>query len=116
MNDANLILGILNISCGAIFILLSIPLIMKKIPLNRYYGFRFSKALESSETWYAINQYGGRQMIRWSLFLIAIGALYFSFPMDTANSELRNTLTAAGPIVICPGVAVVKTLLFSRQI
>ena len=116
MNDANLMLGILNISFGVLFILISIPLVMKKIDPNRYYGFRFSKALESSENWYTVNCYGGRQMIRWSLFLIVIGALYFSFPMDTANSELRNILTAAGPIVICPGVAIVKTLLFSKQL
>lgn len=116
MQETNTILGLLNITCGVLLILASIPLAMKKIPMNRFFGFRLPKALVSPESWYAVNHYGGRQMIRWSLFLIVIGFLYFTFPMDSANSDLRNILTAAGPIIVCPGVAIVKTMLFSKQL
>lgn len=116
MKDPNFVLGILNISFGVLFVLLSIPLAAKKIPMNRYYGFRLSKARESEQNWYEINRYGGRQMIQWSLLLILIGALYFTFPIDTSRSESASTLLAVAPILICPAVATVKTLLFSRQL
>jgi hypothetical protein len=116
MKDPSLIIGVLNISCGILFVLLSIPLAAKKIPMNNFYGFRISKAFESEENWYEINRYGGRQLLRWSILLAFIGVLYFIFPIDDTRSELANTLLAVLPILICPGVAIVKTLLFSKQL
>jgi hypothetical protein len=115
MKDPNTILGILNIAVGILFILISIPLVIKKIPMNSLYGFRISKAFESEENWYEVNRYGGRQLIQWSLLLIVIGALYFTFPMDSSRSELTNALMAVAPIIICPVVAIVKTVLYAKQ-
>lgn len=116
MKDPNTMLGILNISCGVLFILVGIPLVLKKIPMNSLYGFRISKAFDSEKNWYEINRYGGRQLIRWSLLLVAIGVLYFAYPMDDARSGSSHTLLAVLPVLICPGVAIVKTLLFSKQL
>lgn len=116
MQDSNVILGIVNISCGVMFIIISIPLVAKKIPMNNLYGFRIPKALESEKSWYEVNRYGGRQLIQWSLLLIVIGALYFTFPIESSRSTMANTLLAVLPIVICPAVAVVKTLLYSKQL
>ena len=116
MEETNTILGVLNIACGALFILIGIPLLMKKIPANNLYGFRLPKAFESEENWYEINRYGGRQMIQWSILLIFIGVLYFTFPMSESNSELKNALRAITPILICPVVAIVKTVLYARQL
>lgn len=116
MEGPNTVLGILNISCGVLFVFISIPLVMKKVPMNSLYGFRLSKALESEENWYEINRYGGRQLIQWSVLLIFIGGLYFIFPLGDPGSELKNTLTAVAPILICPTVAIVKTILFSKQL
>ena len=116
MQESNAVLGILNITSGALFILISIPLVMKKVPANNFYGFRISKALESEENWYEINRYGGRQLIRWSILLVVIGVLYFTFPMENSRSESANTLLAVLPILVCPAVAIVKTLLYSKQL
>lgn len=57
MQDSNLTLGILNISCGVLFILLSIPLVSKKVPMNGFYGFRISKAFESEKNWYKVKMH-----------------------------------------------------------
>lgn len=116
MEDPKTILGILNISWGVLFVALSIPLVAKKVPMNRFYGFWIPKAFESEKNWYEINRYGGRQLIRWSLLLIVIGALYFTFPLDSSRSQLANTLLAVLPILICPAVAIVKTMLYSKQL
>jgi hypothetical protein len=116
MKDPNILLGILNISCGVLFLLLSIPLVMKKVPMNSIYGFRISKAFDSEANWYEVNRYGGRQLIQWSILLIIIGTLYFTFPMDSSRSELANALTGVAPIAICPVVAIVKTMLYAKQL
>ena len=39
----------------ALTFVLGIPLALKRIPPNRYYGFRTPKAFSSGEAWYAIN-------------------------------------------------------------
>ena len=43
-----------------VLILLSLPLILKKVPKNHFYGIRTSRTMSgSSEQWYAVNQTGG---------------------------------------------------------
>ena len=70
--------AISHILTSLILIAVSIPLVFRKVGLNRWYGFRFSKSYESDELWYKINIYGGRQMIIWSipLWLLGIGLLF----------------------------------------
>lgn len=116
MSTSNIMFGITNILCGIIFILISIPLVQKKVPMNRLYGFRIPKAFESEEKWYEINRYGGQQFIRWSVMLILIGILYFIFPVQELPNETHNTLLAVAPIIICVAIAIVKTILYSRSL
>ena len=44
-----------TIFCGILFIVISLPLLLGAIPMNRFYGFRISKAFASDANWYAIN-------------------------------------------------------------
>jgi len=114
MQHPNILFGIVNISSGVLFILLSIPLVTKKIPMNGLYGFRIPKSFTSEENWYKINSYGGNQLVRWSILLICIGILYFIFPIGNPQHEAMNAFFAVAPILICTAVAIVKTLIFSK--
>ena len=116
MENTHLILGITNLSCGILFILISIPLALKKIPMNHLYGFRIKKAFSSDENWFKINHYGGRQMILWSIPLIGIGLSYFVYPPKEQFSEMASAFYAAGPMVICATVAIIKTVLYSKTL
>jgi hypothetical protein len=60
---------------GLLLILLSIPLVLRKIPMNRAYGVRIPKAFTSDEHWYEINAYGGRLLVAFGLFLVLFGVL-----------------------------------------
>lgn len=44
---------------GILFIGLSIPLIQKRVPPNRYYGFRTAKSLSEPKIWYEVNRIQG---------------------------------------------------------
>ena len=114
MHTINLIFAITNMACGALFILLSIPLVMGKIPVNHFYGFRIAKSYSSKENWYKINRYGGRQLIFWSSILIVIGLLYLVFPVDRSSGQGLNVVLGTAPILICSMVAIWKTLLYAK--
>jgi hypothetical protein len=51
----------------------SIPLILRKVPMNRAYGIRTRKAFASESNWYAVNAYGGKLFLGLGLFLVAFG-------------------------------------------
>jgi len=116
LENGNLIIGIVNIAGGLLLILLSIPLLAEKIPMNRFYGFRIPKSLESRENWFKINKYGGKQLIFWSMILIIIGMSYCFFPTQGHHSGIGSVLRTGGPTVICVTVAVVKTILYSKTL
>lgn len=116
MQTPDMIFGTLNIVCGLMFILIGIPLATRKVPMNRYYGFRFPKAFISDKNWYAINQFGGKQLLRWSVFLILIGILYFIFPIAEPRNEIAITVAAVAPIVVCSAAAIFKTLIYARSL
>lgn len=56
---------------GALFSALSLPLILRKVPMNTAYGFRLRKAFVSPSNWYALNAFGGKFMFAAGLALLA---------------------------------------------
>ena len=68
-------MGIVNLIIGLLVIGISIPLVLRKIPMNHWYGVRLPKAFQSDENWYAINAYGGKWMIGCGVILVVSGAL-----------------------------------------
>ena len=64
-----------HLAMGLVSSLLSIPLILRKVPMNRAYGFRLKKAFVSENNWYALNAYGGKLLLAFGLFLLAFGYL-----------------------------------------
>ncbi|MDC0088066.1 SdpI family protein [Akkermansiaceae bacterium] len=55
--------ALINILMALLIIGVSIPLIFRKIPMNRFYGVRFAKSFKSEKAWYEINEYGGKALI-----------------------------------------------------
>jgi len=84
------------------------PLANRKVPMNQMYGFRISKAFVSNDNWYAINEYGGKQFILWSVVMIAAGVILFFAP--------TSPLVKISPVIICPVITIVRTLLWARTL
>ena len=79
MND-NTIVGLMNISAGFLITILCIPLVKRKIKMNRWYGMRIPKSFKSEENWYKINEYGGKIFIYWSIPIVLIGIISLFLP------------------------------------
>jgi uncharacterized membrane protein len=50
----------------------ALPLIRKKVKMNRWYGVRIPESYVSEERWMEINYYGGRLLFLWGLAIAAM--------------------------------------------
>jgi uncharacterized membrane protein len=66
---------VVHAGIGLLMVLLSIPLVLRRVPMNRAYGVRVPKAFVSDENWYALNAYGGKLFLAFGLALLAFAAL-----------------------------------------
>jgi hypothetical protein len=112
MNHENILLGLTNISCGVIFIVICIPLLKRKVKMNYWYGFRISKAFQSEEHWFSINAYGARKLITWSIPLVFIGFLCFFIPL----SGTSVLILGGGPVALFTTIAIIQTLLYAKKL
>ncbi len=58
---------------GLVASLEAIPLVLRKVPMNRWYGIRLRKAFASERNWYEINAYGGKAIFWYGVALMALG-------------------------------------------
>ncbi|GAB4368060.1 MAG: hypothetical protein Kow0042_09020 [Calditrichia bacterium] len=112
MDEINVVIGGGFIFVAMLIIGLSIPLVKRMVPMNNFYGIRFAKSLESEENWYRINEYGRRQMIRWSIPILVLGILSFFLPLQ-GNDPLIFVITAVPLIIFIP---VIKSYRFARKL
>ena len=112
MDEISIILGIVHILTAVVIILISIPLVRGKVSMNKVYGIRFKKSYESEENWYRINEYGGKQLILWSIPLLIFGFISFFLPLE-GRSHLIVAVSCAPLIVIVPAI---QSYIFSKKL
>ena len=111
MSNANLLLGLSNLVCATLFIVVAVPLIQRKVKMNRWYGMRIKKAFASEDNWYQINAYAAKRLILYALVLAAIGILTFFAPLQ--YFALRLLLAGAPLIAVVPYI---EALTFARRL
>ncbi|MDD5565007.1 MAG: SdpI family protein [Thermoanaerobaculaceae bacterium] len=57
---------------GLLIALISIPLVLRMVPMNHLYGIRVRRAFASRDNWYAINAYGGKVLFWVGVFLLVV--------------------------------------------
>ena len=73
---------------GALFIAISVPLILKKVPPNKWYGLRIPATFSDETVWYEANVWVAKDMLRLGVLIIIAGvALYFA-PMSLCGRVL----------------------------
>ena len=97
---------------GLLLALLSLPLIGRRVPMNRFYGVRTAAAFKSEQNWYEINAYGGWQMLGVGLLMSVIGLAGFLLP---ERYQGGYGLGAPLLVVFMISVVVIKVVLWSRR-
>ncbi len=97
---------------GVRLFFVSLPLAMRKVPMNRYYGVRTPLAYKSDKNWYDMNAYGGKQLAIWSWLIIAVGAAGFFVPRRLLHTY---DFWAVLSVVVVVLVALLRTMLWCRK-
>jgi hypothetical protein len=102
---------------GVFIVLIAIPLARRRIPPNRWYGFRVAATLADREVWFATNAQAGRDMIYWGVFLIFLAlALPLLTPVVEVQLLLYAVILVTGSIIITVrGLRLASRLLAERQ-
>ncbi len=104
---------VVHCGLGAFFAVLSLPLALRVVPMNRWYGIRIPKAYESEENWYEINAYGGKLLLVYGLALVAFG--YLARDAAPPPSSPWRAVYVAGPLILVfPVLALI--IYFARRL
>ena len=90
---------------GLLLALLSLPLMMRKIKPNPYYGFRVSATLENPEIWYTVNQYFAKRQLAAALIEIASATGLYFWPDITVDTYALSVL---GVFVVTFSIAIIQ--------
>lgn len=80
--------------------LVAVPLALRKVPPNRFYGFRTPATLQSKKIWYEANALFGRDMIIASICSAAAILIFYLFLRPSPGSFLTISLL----IMIVPSI------------
>ncbi|MBP7865123.1 MAG: SdpI family protein [Acidobacteria bacterium] len=89
---------------GCVLAAFSIPLALRRVPMNRFYGVRIPKAFKSERNWYEINAYGGQVLAVYGLLLAGFG--YLTRDLEPPPADPWSIAYNLGPILL-----IVPTLL-----
>jgi len=79
--EARALLLVVFVGVGLMLAGISVPMILKVIPPNPFYGFRVPKTMKNPDIWYAINTYSGWWLLGAGLLeALSAAALYVLFP------------------------------------
>ena len=85
---------VLLLLSAVLLILLAVPLWMRMVPPNRFYGVRTRATLGDEQRWYAVNARSGFDLLVSGIALLA-GILVIERVGATWPSEFRNLASAA---------------------
>ncbi len=112
MDEGILIAFASYLATALLFIGLALPLIRRKIPRNKWYGFRFKGALKNDDIWYDTNQFGG-----WLLLISGVITLALSIGLVWAEPEQINLYISiiTAVILIESIVLVIAPLIYVKR-
>ena len=95
-------------------LVLSVPLILGKVPPNNTYGFKTSKTLSSPEVWYPANQAAGWFMAGAAVISICVNlALWWAFPEWPLE---RRVSWMTGGTLIPLSIALLASFIYLRRL
>ena len=93
---------------GLVTLLISLPLIYRKVPMNAFYGIRIRASFQSEQRWYDINAQGGKLFAKWSMLIIVAGVIGFFVPIDIFLFYVPVAVVAVLLAVSMPLIQVVR--------
>jgi uncharacterized membrane protein len=101
------------LACDALFALIAIPLLLRKVKPNVIYGFRTPTTLSNDVVWYETNAFFGWTLLgACAVSALAMWAIYRSDEPPGPKLMNESLAALAGP----PLIAAILTWRFSRAV
>ena len=113
MSPSEMTVGVSHVAVAILIIVLCTPLYRGRIRMNRRHGVRFPQSFVLDENWYAINRYGARVMMLWSVALLIVGAVVCFLPLQ------RWPIGAIGLVsmpVVCVVIPTIQSYVYGRRL
>ena len=111
IDDVRLV-GLVIALAGLVVAGVSIPLILRRIPMNGFYGVRIPKSFVSDDNWYAINAYGGRFLAIAGAIISVVGLIIRFRPL---TGEAAIVVAAVAPAIILV-LSIIPVLMYARRL
>jgi hypothetical protein len=86
---------------------LAVPMILRKVKPNSWYGFRIPQTLADETIWYDANAYAGKLLLGWAAVDAAASILLYLAPAIRQNLSAYATAIA---VIDLGGLALILTL------
>lgn len=93
----------------AVIAAVSVPLALKLVPPNRFYGYRTAQTLADREVWFRVNRVAGASLVA-AAFLTA--CVYLALPDLASGRSLAGVLTLGVPVI----AALALTAAYARRL
>lgn len=112
MNETATFIGVSHALVGLLLIALAIPLILRRIGMNSWYGVRVQKAFQSEANWYAINHMGGRWLAAAGVVVFLVGVFVVLRP---PTSDAMVVLLSLAPVLVVL-LTLIPVLRYARRL
>lgn len=95
----------LIVGTGLLFVLIAIPLMLRKVPRNPLYGLRVPATWRSEWVWYEANAKSGRDLLIFGLIVAgsAVALHWLALPVDTYETVLALILIGGAVLTAAIG-------------
>ncbi len=107
MAEGAFFIGLSDLLTGLLLVLVAIPLIQRRVAMNRWYGVRIPKAFASEANWYAVNEVGGRWIAVAGVVLASAARFVLLWP-PTSDAGILVAALVPLPVVLLTLVPVLR--------
>ena len=100
------------IALGLLFVILGLPMALRRVPRNRFYGFRTPATLADDRVWYPANARSGVDLVVLGGLLVLTGTALL---VARASAETQG-LVGGVPVLIGAVAVTVRGLLHVRRL
>ena len=89
------------VGTGLLLVILSLPLVARRVPPNSLYGLRVPSTFANEEVWYEANARSGRDLLRLGLVLIVLAIALPALGLGLSAYALAwSTVAVVGVLVL----------------
>ncbi len=106
-------LFILYLIGGVAMILISIPLIQRRVKPNYWYGFRTRKTLENEQVWYEVNAHAGKRLLIAGILITLAAIVVALIPGITLDAYALSVLAV---VVVSLGIGLAQSFAYLNRL